>query len=361
MTHSEQDEHTEQEQDAEQTLPAQMQAWQWTGTGRPLTLATVDVPEPGPGEVLLRVRAAGMCHSDVGELDEPSWAVNIHKNPITLGHEIAGDVVAVGPGVRATGHGAGDAGVGGGTTVEDDDVVVVIGGRYGVHPMGVTVPGYGRDGGYAAYHVAPAADLVPLPDGVSYAHGALGTDAGMTSHHAVAEVAGVRSGHRVGIIGLGGVGLIGARIAVLLGATVYAADPNPSARALGEDIGLAGVVADAAELAELDGLGLDSVIDFAGFGSTAQAAVTAIRVGGTVVMVGMGAHISELVTADVVHQKAVIRGSSGGTREDIAAVYRYLRDGEITPVVEHLTFDRVDEGIDRLRRGDVTGRLVVTG
>lgn len=313
-----------------------MQAWQWTGTGNPLTLATVPVPEPGPGEVLLRVRAAGMCHSDVGELDEPSWVENIHLNPITLGHEIAGDVVAVGEGV-------------------DDDAVV--GGRYGVHPLGATVPGYGRDGGYAAFHVAPAVDLVPLPDDLSYELGALGTDAGMTSHHAVAEVAGVRAGHRVGIIGLGGLGQIGARVAVLLGAEVHAADPSPAARELGEGIGVASVVSDAGKLA---GLGLDAVVDFAGFTATAQAAVSAIRVGGTVVMVGMGSHTSELVTADVIHQKAVIRGSSGGTKEDIAAVYEYLRDGRITPKVERLSFDRVDEGIDRLRRGEVTGRLVVT-
>lgn len=314
---------------------SEMQAWQWTGTGRPLTLATVPVPEPGPGEVLLRVRAAGMCHSDVGELDEPSWAVNIHKNPITLGHEISGDVVSLGADVHD----------------------VVVGGRYGVYPQGVTVPGYGRDGGYAAFHVAPAADLVALPDGVSYEGGALGTDAGMTSHHAVAAVAGVREGDRVGVIGLGGLGQIGARIAVLLGAEVHAADPAPDARRLGTDAGVAGVVADAADLA---GLGLDAVIDFAGATSTAQAAVSAIRVGGTVVLVGMGAHTSELVTADVIHQKAVIRGSSGGTREDIAAVYRLLADGRITPQVEQLSFDRVDEGIDRLRRGEVTGRLVVT-
>lgn len=314
--------------------PEEMQAWQWTGTGRPLTLATVPVPAPGPGEVLLRVRAAGMCHSDVGELDEPSWAVNIHKCPLTLGHEIAGEVVALGEGV--TGVATGD--------------------RCGVHPLGATVPGYGRDGGYAAFHVAPAGDLVPLPEGLSFELGALGTDAGMTSHHAVAAVAGVGPGDRVGVIGLGGLGQIGARIAVLLGAQVYAADPSPAARRLGADVGATSVVADAAELA---GLGLDAVIDFAGFTATAQAAVRAIRVGGTVVMVGMGAHTSELVTADVIHQKAVIRGSSGGTKQDIEAVYGYLRDGRITPVVERLTFDRVDEGIDRLRRGAVTGRLVV--
>lgn len=316
-------------------IPDEMQSWQWTGTGRPLTLATVPVPRPGEGEVLLRVRAAGMCHSDVGELDEPSWAENIHRNPITLGHEIAGEVVDVGGGVTG----------------------VAVGDRCGVHPLGATVPGYGRDGGYAAYHLAPAADLVPLPAGLSYELGALGTDAGMTSHHGVAVVAGVRAGDRVGIIGLGGLGQVGASIAVLLGAEVYAADPSPAARELGEALGVTRVVADAADLAGAD---LDSVIDFAGFGSTAQAAVRAIRVGGTVVMIGMGAHTTELVTADVIHQKAVIRGSSGGTRDDITAVYRYLADGRIAPAVEHLTFDRVPEGIDRLRDGRVTGRLVVS-
>lgn len=317
------------------TTPGEMQAWQWTGTHRPLSLATVPVPAPGPGEVLLRVRAAGMCHSDVGELDEPSWAVNIHKCPITLGHEISGEVVALGAGV--------------------DEFVV--GARCGVHPLGATVPGYGRDGGYAAYHVAPVVDLVPLPEDLSYELGALGTDAGMTSHQAVAEVAGVRAGDRVGIIGLGGLGQIGARIAVLLGAEVYAADPSPHARELGERMGVTRVVPDAAELA---GSGLDAVVDFAGFTHTAQAAVRAIRVGGVVVMVGMGAHTSELVTADVIHQRAVVRGSSGGTKQDIEAVYGYLRDGLIDPAVELLTFDRVDEGIDRLRQGKVTGRLVVS-
>lgn len=207
-------------------IPAEMRAWQWTGTGNPLTLAVVPVPEPGPGEVLIRVRAAGMCHSDVGELDEPSWAENIHRCPITLGHEIAGDVVALGSEVDSA----------------------RVGDRVGVHPLGATVPGYGRDGGYAAFHVAPAGDLVPLPGGLSYELGALGTDAGMTSHHGVVEVAGVGAGDRVGIIGLGGLGQIGARIAVLLGAEVYAADPSPEARRLGEELGAVEVVADAAEL-----------------------------------------------------------------------------------------------------------------
>ncbi|MFC6152819.1 zinc-binding dehydrogenase [Nocardioides yefusunii] len=315
-------------------LPATMQAWQWTGTGRPLTLNDVPVPRPGPGEVLLRVRAAGMCHSDVGELDEPSWAENIHQNPITLGHEIAGDVVALGESVTG----------------------IELGQRFGVFPMGDTVPGYGRDGGYAAYHLVSASDLVAVPDGLGYDLAALGTDAGMTSHHAVVEVAGAVPGQRIGIIGLGGLGQVGARIAVLHGAEVHAADTNPAAVELGRSLGLASVVSSAEELI---GLELDAVVDFAGFGSTTQAGLMAIRKGGTVVMVGMGAHTTPLVTADVVHQKARIVGSSGGTAADIAAVYTLLASGDLAPVVTHLRFDQVPEGIERLRAGGVTGRLVV--
>ncbi|EGD44506.1 alcohol dehydrogenase [Nocardioidaceae bacterium Broad-1] len=312
-----------------------MAAWQWTGTGRPLTLNQVPVPTPAAGEVLIRVRAAGMCHSDVGELDEPSWAATITRNPITLGHEIAGEIAQVGAAVTQW----------------------QVGDRVGVHPLGETIPGYSRDGGYAAYTLAPATDLVAMPDGLRFDLAAAGTDAGMTSHHAVAEVARVGAGDRVGIIGLGGLGQFGARIAALLGAEVYAADTSPAAVALGEQLGLAAVHSRAEDLI---GLGLDAVIDFAGFGSTTSAAVGAIRKGGTIVMVGLGAVETTLVTADVIHQRAHIHGSSGGTREDIATVYDYLARGENTPTIKHIDHDRVPDGIERLRAGRVTGRLVVT-
>jgi len=315
-------------------LPATMEAWQWTGTGRPLSRHLVPVPLPGPEEVLIEVRAAGMCHSDVGELDEPSWVENIHQNPITLGHEIAGVVAATGDSV--TDFSSGD--------------------RVAVYPMGRTVPGYGRDGGYAAYAVAPAVDLVRVPSGLSYDLAALATDAGMTSHHAVVQVGGVGPGFRIGIIGLGGLGQIGARLAVLCGAEVHAADVRPEAQELGYRLGVAEVVDSASGL---EGRGLDVVIDFVGVGTTTDSAVRAIRKGGTVVMVGLGAERTSLVTADVIHQRARIVGSSGGTAEDIRAVLDHLASGAITPVVEHLGFDQVPDGIERLRSGRVTGRLVV--
>lgn len=234
------------------TLPEQMDAWRWTGTGVPLRRETVPVPVPAPDEVLLRVRAAGMCHSDVGEIDEPSWADTITRNPITLGHEIAGEVAVVG----------------------EDVTGVAVGDRVGVYPMGRTVPGYSRDGGYAAYAVAPAADLVPLPAGVAYDVAALGTDAGMTSHHAVVGIAQVRPGQRIGIIGLGGLGQIGARLAVVHGAEVHVADVSADARALGARLGVHSVVGSVDELAGAD---LDVVVDFAGFGTTTAGAIHAIH------------------------------------------------------------------------------------
>jgi propanol-preferring alcohol dehydrogenase len=311
-----------------------MSAWQWTGTGRPLRLQEVPVPTPAAGEVLLRVHAAGMCHSDVGELDEPSWRDKITRNPITLGHEIAGEVVAVGRDVTEWRAGQ----------------------RVGVHPLGRTVPGYSRDGGYASHHLAPATDLVAVPDGLAYDLAAIGTDAGMTSHHAVATVAGVTRGARIGVIGLGGLGQLGAQLAVQLGAEVHAADTNADALSLADDWGLADTYTDPAGMR---GLELDAVVDFAGSGTTTAAAVAAVRPGGTVVMVGLGAEQTTLTTADVVRRRVHIVGSSGGTRTDVEAAYRGLASGALRPTIERLPFADVPAGIERLRAGTVRGRLVV--
>jgi len=315
--------------------PVTMPAWQWTGTGRPLVLREVPVPTPAADEVVLRVRAAGMCHSDVGELDEPSWAEKITRNPITLGHEIAGEVVSVGS--EVTGWEPGQ--------------------RAGVHPLGRTVPGYSRDGGYAGHHLAPAADLVAVPDGLSDELAAIGTDAGMTSHHAVATVAAVRSGTRVGIIGLGGLGQLGAQLAVHLGAEVHAADTKEQALALAQGWGLAGTFSDPVAMR---GLELDVVVDFAGTGTSTSAAIEAVRAGGTVVMVGLGAEYTTVTTADVVRRRIRIAGSSGGTRADVEAAYQALAGGALRPTIERLPFAAVPEGIDRLRAGAVCGRLVVS-
>src|SRR4051812_31623350 len=181
-----------------------MKAWQFTATGAPLELRDVPEPVAGPGEVVVEIRAAGLCHTDVGVMTDPLWRAQLATVPLTLGHEVAGVVVEVGAGVDG----------------------VDVGARVGINPLSATAPGFGRDGGYSPRAVARVEDLVPIPENVSFAQGAAGTDAGMTSYHAVVVEGQVGAGSKVGIVGLGGLGQLGAAFARGVGAEVYVAEVN---------------------------------------------------------------------------------------------------------------------------------------
>jgi alcohol dehydrogenase, propanol-preferring len=311
-----------------------VRAWQFTNTNEPLVLDELPEPSPGPGEVVLDVKAAGLCHSDVSAMTDSSWLSVIPVRPIVLGHEIAGVVCSLGEGVTSA----------------------QLGDRCSVWPLGATgAPGYARDGGFTYRHRVPVDDLVPVPHGLSFELAALGTDAGMTSYHAVMTKAAVKAGDRVGIIGLGGLGQIGARLAVVSGAEVHVAEMNKAAWPLAEEIGASSVVADAAEWVGQD---FDVVVDFAGFGVTTAHALRAIRVNGRVVLVGMGATEVTLSTLDVIRRQAQIYGSHGGTKQDIAAVYRLLSSGALQPAFTMIDFDQIPQGLDDLKHHRITGRLV---
>jgi propanol-preferring alcohol dehydrogenase len=311
-----------------------MQGWHFTGTHEPLVLADVRLEPPGPGEVLIDVRAAGLCHSDVGMLTEASWLRTLAFRPIVLGHEISGTIAAVGDGVT---H-------------------VTVGDRVGVCPTGVGgAPGYVRHGGFTAQHLAPAADVVTVPQGVSFEWAAMGTDAGMTAYHAMATQGGVTAGMKVGVIGLGGLGQIGARVGVVKGAEVHVAEPNRAAWPLAEAIGAASVVPDAADWA---GQGFDLIVDYAGYGTTTRAASKAVRRGGRVVLVGMGAMQFTLDVMDMILSRITLIGSSGGTTSDVADVYDLMAAGLLTPEVQVIGFHDIPAALDDLRHHRITGRLV---
>ncbi|MEV1025277.1 zinc-binding dehydrogenase [Streptomyces sp. NPDC050264] len=181
--------------------------------------------------------------------------------PMTLGHETAGVITALGEVV---------------TCWQLGDVV-------GVCPSGTgPVPGFFAPGGFAERQLVHADDLARVPEGLDISLGAVATDAGMTSYHALVVRGGAEEGMKVGVIGTGGLGQIGARVAVLKGAEVYVAEPKAEAREMALTLGVAGVVADAAER---QGQGFDLIVDYAGF-NTAAAAIDAIRPGGTPVTVG---------------------------------------------------------------------------
>ena len=311
-----------------------MRAWQFTNTHEPLVLTEVDEPTAAPGEVVVDIRAAGLCHSDVGLMEDEGWLTMLVKRPITIGHEVAGVVAELGAGVTDW----------------------RVGDRVGLCPTTTAgAPGYSRDGGYTYRIAMPALALVRIPDNVPFALGAAGTDAGMTSHHAVIAAGGVTAGTKVGIIGLGGLGQIGARIGVLAGAEVYVAEINRAVWGLAEPLGVARVASSITEFADV---GLDVIVDLAGFGTTTAQAIETVRRGGRVVQVGMGRLEATISTKALILNRVTLVGSAGGTKDDVAGVYGYFATGKLAPVITDITFDEIPDGLDRLRRGDVTGRLV---
>ncbi len=309
-----------------------MRAWLFTGAHEPLQLIERETPRPGPDEVVLKVRAAGLCHSDVSILDCTMPERLLGSVPQTLGHEVAGVVTTVGEGA-------------GGFAVGD---------RVAFH-MTAKGPGMGRPGGYAPVVVNDAELALQVPDGVGFPEAAAGTDAGMTSFHAVAVAGAVTSGTRVGVVGLGGLGFNGVQIALALGATVYAAEPRGQVHGRALDMGVTRVVSDVDELGELD---LDVVIDFAGFGTTTAGALRVVRPGGRVVQVGLGLPEALISTSALVMKRLTLVGSGGGSLEDLAAYYELVVAGKVKPVVQTIGFDDIGEGIERVAAQQVEGRLV---
>lgn len=311
-----------------------MKAWQFTTTHAPLVLAEVPEPRARPGEVVVDVRAAGLCHTDVGVLEDEGWLSTLVRTPITMGHEVAGVVSAVGEGVTE----------------------FTTGDRVGICPTTpLGAPGFNYDGGFGEQVVVGEDALVRIPANVSFALGAAGTDAGMTSHHAVVANGQVTAGTRVGIIGLGGLGQIGARVAVLAGAEVYVAEVNEKVWPLAREIGAKDVKP---SIAAFKDVGLDVVVDFAGFGTTTAEAIETVRVGGRVVQVGMGRLEATISTKALILGQVTLIGSNGGTKEDVQGVYDHFASGQLAPAVTEIGFDEIPEGLERLARGEVVGRLV---
>lgn len=311
-----------------------MKGWCFTATNAPLQLLDIDDPTPGDGEVVLDVKGAGLCHSDVGVMIDPIWMTRVAFTPLILGHEIAGVVSAVGPGVDN----------------------VKIGDRVGVCPtVGLGAPGFSRHGGFTTKYLAKPIELVPMPASLSFDLAAVGTDAGMTSYHAMVSRGRVQSGMKVGVIGLGGLGQIGARVAVLRGAEVHVAEPNEAAWPTAEEIGAQSIVRDATEWA---GKGFDLIVDYAGFGTTTRAAVNAVRRAGTVVLVGMGKLEFTLDTMPMIISEINVLGSTGGTRDDVAEVYELFASGQVDPKMTKIDFLEIAKGLDDLQHHRITGRLV---
>ncbi len=312
-----------------------MRGWEFERTHKPLKLVEKPDPVAKPGYVVLKVKGSGLCHSDVGALEDEKWMA-LMSAPLIIGHEYAGIITEVGEGVTK----------------------FKVGDKVGVCPMPTKDGyggGYGRDGGYATMSTAPEEALIPIPDGVTWAQAAAATDAGMTSHSAVVTGGGVKAGMKVGIIGIGGLGSIGARSAVIKGAEVYAATRNPEAQKEALKLGCKAVYSSITEAAKHD---LDVIVDFAGAGKTTSDAIESVRPKGRVVLVGMAKLETVINTMTLITHEVTLVGSQGGTAADIAAVYEMMASGKLNPEIIEIKFEEIAEGLEKLKAGGVRGRMV---
>ena len=191
-----------------------MKGWLLKAAHEPLELVERPDPVPGPGQIAIDIKAAGLCHSDVG-LMEGITISQLAYYPIIIGHEFAGTVYAVGEGV---------------TDFKIGDRVACRAG-YGA-------PGVSMEGAYADKTVAPAMYCTIVPDDVPWAQAAAATDAGLTAYHAVAKTAGIKAGDRVGIVGIGGLGTNAVQVALALGAEVYGSTRKAAVREEVERMGV---------------------------------------------------------------------------------------------------------------------------
>ena len=308
-----------------------MRAWQFVGTHKDFERVDIEEPTAGPGKVVIDVKAAGLCHSDVGILEDEKWLENMKELPVVPGHETAGVISEVGEGVTDW----------------------KVGDRVAVWPMAEFM-GYMVNGAWEDRAEVSTDALIAIPDDVTFQQAAAATDAGMTSVGAL-STAGVEAGMKVGVIGFGGLGQIGARVAKLRGADVYVAEINESVWDRAREAGATQVAKSISEFADAE---LDVIIDYAGFGVTTADALKAVKAGGRVVQVGMGKLEATIDTYSLILGKKQLHGSVGGSKEDIVETMRHIASGDLKPAITEIDFEEIPAGVQQLADGAVVGRLV---
>lgn len=262
-----------------------MRALRLLATGSPLVADQLPTPTPAAGEVLVRVRAAGICHSDAHYRAGRSASL---QAPLTLGHEVAGEVAALGAGVAS--HAVGDR-VCLHYLVTCGSCEACRAGHEQYCSTGRMI-GHHRDGGYAEYIAVPARNAVTLPATIPFEHGAAMMCSSATSLHALRRGR-LAPGETVAVIGIGGLGISAVQLARALGAgAVYAVDRDPAKLATAArfgatpvDVGTRDPVAQVRELTA--GRGVDVALELVGSPLTMRQALQMCAVHGRAVIAGL--------------------------------------------------------------------------
>lgn len=358
-----------------------MKAVRLTAVGRPLELQHVPLPAVGPQDVLVQVRAAGICHSDA---HYRAGVSPVQPLPMTLGHEVSGVIAQVGkavagwrPGERVCLHYLATCG----------HCAYCHQGTEQFCAHGQMI-GKQRDGGYAEYIVVPARSVFPLPDAIPFEQGAVMMCSSATALHALRKGR-LAAGESVAIFGAGGLGMSAIQLARALGAlAVYAVDLDAGRLALAERLGAVPVRSDspgvdsttsvalgatpfvdqdcqssvADEIRRLNGgRGVDVALDFVSIPATLRPAIASLAPLGRAVSVGLGDQpVPVYPYGELINREAEIIGCSDHLASEIPLLTELVRRGslDLAPVVTEtisLEADAINAALDRLERYEAGG------
>ncbi|HEY7509262.1 MAG TPA: NAD(P)-dependent alcohol dehydrogenase [Vicinamibacteria bacterium] len=342
-----------------------MKALRLSRWAQPARLEQVPVPRPGPGQVLLRILAAGACHSDLHLMEWPEgqlpWTL-----PFTLGHENAGRVEEVGPGVE---------------DVRAGDAVLVYGpwgcGRCRPCRLGrenyceragelvAAGGGLGRDGGLAEFMLVPSSRLLVPLGSLDPVPAAPLSDAALTPYHAIKpSLPALAPGSTAVVIGVGGLGQMAVQLLRALSpARVIAVDKDrgrlEAALGLGASAALASGSATADEIrAATSRLGAELVLDVVGSDDTLALGASVLRAEGRLALIGLAGGRLPFGFFGLPYG-AQAATSYWGTIPELIELVALAHAGRIRLEVETFPLDRAAEAYERLRRGEIRGRAVV--
>lgn len=321
--------------------------------GQPVVVRDVEVPTPGPGEILLHVKACGVCYTDLRIIDVMGGPLM----PLTPGHEPVGVVAALGEGVmnvevgdRVGAHALFTCGTCA-YCLEGQEEACVRG------PMALA--GLGNPGGYAEFMTLPAEHAVAIPPELEFAEAAPFFCAGVTTYAGLKN-GGIEAGQRVAVIGIGGLGHLAIPIAKALGAEVYAVTGTHSKAAEARELGAVFAGDNAAVVARLqeDG-GAHLVLNTANALEPVGAILPGLAKQGTIVLTAADGDTFPFPPGAMIQMQMRVVGSFLGSRQDVREVLQLAAEHNIRPIVERYPLADVAAVHERLRANEVRYRAVL--
>ena len=323
-----------------------------TETNTPWELREIPDPEPGPGQVLIRMRASGMCFSDV-LVHRGQWPVRL---PVVAGHEPVGEIVEVGPGVTAlrVGDRVGVSWLQHG----DGRCAECLSGRPLRCPNGQTWMNLG--GGNAELMLAWESGCTLLPEGISWLDGSAAFCAGFTTMSGLRS-ADPKPGERVCVLGVGGLGHMAVQFASALGLETIVLTNSPDKLAYARTLGAAdGILAgDDPGRALADAGGADIVLATTTSAAQVSSVLSGLRYAGRLVTMGVTGPLTFGDLTTLLFKQCSIRGATHNSRADLVEALDLIAAGKVTPRIEAYPFEKINDVRERVEQGSVRYRAAI--